>query len=587
MEQETWIETVKKAQAGDREALEQLLREAHTPVSYQCRKFMRTPEDAEDMTQEVLMVIYRKLNTLTDPAAFHGWVRRIAATRCMNALNRGGAALQFAEDEEGNSVLDTIEELDAQKIPEAALDNAETSRMVVELIDALPEAQRICTYLYYYNELSVREISQLTGATENTVKSRLNYARKAIKEGVLDHEKKGVKLYSLSVLPLLGHFLRAAAQAEADGTAAAACASGVMTAHAAGAAAGAGHAAGILAGKLIAGVLAGVMVLSAGALASVHLVNEHAETVPAVICRHRWEDASCTMPKSCGKCGTTEGEALGHSWTEADCETPQTCLTCGSTQGEALGHIWTEATCETAKFCQACSAVEGEALGHDMAEPNYQQPALCTREGCTYAEGEPVPADYLGSVVYAEFDKEYDYITSCWQNQNYKTVGKLTLTDFHGFLSNGSFEALEGYMYYSVTANILFSDRNAQRYAPAAAGRYGFLYGEAPYSAAKEEAENSSGNGRAITTLYCGKRYTQSHVYWTGWKFSEWDMSTLTCTATNTITWRVPVGYDGYLQMFCDIACEPVEGQRSWEYLNPEALVFRFPLIIPEESELQ
>ncbi len=233
MEQEKLIELVKQAQAGDSAAIEQLLTYAHTPVSYQCRKFMATPEDAEDLTQEVLLVIYEKLNTLTQPAAFHGWVKRIAATRCMNALNRTHVELSFAEDEDGNSFVDTIEEQDTQKIPDAAIDNAETSRMVVELIDALPEAQRICTYLYYYDELSIQEIAKLTAVSENTVKSRLNYARKAIKEGVLEHEKNGVKLYGLSPIPFLLHYLRMAAQAGANEGAAAICVSKIMVANAA------------------------------------------------------------------------------------------------------------------------------------------------------------------------------------------------------------------------------------------------------------------------------------------------------------------------------------------------------------------
>ena len=315
------------------------------------------------------------------------------------------------------------------------------------------------------------------------------------------------------------------------------------------------------------------------------LVNSHAETVPAIICRHEWEDADCTTPKTCGKCDSVEGEALGHVWMDADCEHPQTCQTCGATEGEAWGHTWEEATCETAQTCQTCGAVGAEALGHDMAEANYQQPSHCTREGCTYTEGEKKPADYMGPVINAEFGKEYDYYTACWNNPNYSTVGKLTLSDFGAFESAEGYEAVEGYMYYTVTVNILFSDKNAQRYAPAASGRYGFLYNEKPYSSSKElETQDTDGAGRAFIANYCGEAYTEGHIYWTEWEFSDWDMKTLTCVATKTTTWRVPVGYDGFLLMFCDRMCEPIEGLRSWEFLNPEALVFRFPLMEPGTS---
>lgn len=605
MESKRLTALVKQAQSGDSAAMEQLLTYAHTSVSYQCRKFMKTPEDAEDMTQEVLLAIYQKLDTLTDPTAFLGWAKRIAATRCMNALSRTYVELQFAEDEDGNSFADTLEELDQQKIPDAAIDNAETARMVTELIDALPEAQRICTYLYYYDELSVKEIAALTASSENTVKSRLNYARKAIKEGVLDHEKKGIKLYGLSPLPFLLYFIGLAAKTEASGTAAAACVSGVMAANAAAAATAAtattattataatattattatavsgkvaGGVAGFLSKKLIAGVLAGVVTLGGGAVATVQVVNNRAETVPAFICHHEWEAADCTTAKTCGKCDSVEGEALGHTWTDADCEHPQTCQICGATEGEALGHAWTEATCETAQICQTCAAVGTDALGHDMAEANYQQPAHCTREGCTYTEGEKKPVDYMGPYMEAEFGKEYDYVTTCFLNSNYKTVGKLTLSDYAVFESGEGFAAIEGYVYHTVTVNILYSDINAQKYAPSAAGWYSFLYNAAPWSASKDvEYLDEDGRGRSFSVSYYGKRYEDCHVYWSDWEFSEWDMSTRTCVATKTTTWRVPAGYDGIVMIYYDYACEPVDGQYSWEFMNPEALAFWFP----------
>lgn len=582
MEETKLTALVKKAQAGNSSAMEQLLTYAHITVSYQCRKFMRTPEDAEDMTQEVLLVIYQKLDTLTDPAAFQGWVKRIAATRCMNAVSRTHVELQFAEDEDGNSFIDTIEELDEQKIPDAAIDNAETARMVTELIDALPEAQRICTYLYYYDELSIKEIAELTAATENTVKSRLNYARKAIKEGVLDHEKKGVKLYGLSPLPFLLHFLRSAAQAEANGAAAAACVANVLganlgtaaataasTAQAAGSAAAAtagsatGHAAGFLSGKLIAGILAGVVVLGSAA-AAVHLVNRHAETVPAFICQHEWQAATCTEPETCHKCGSTDGEALGHTWLDATCEAPLTCANCAATEGEALGHHWIDAACLTPKTCQTCDAVEGEPLGHDMAGANYQQPATC--KNCDYTEGEPLAPGFLGNgltIINAEMGVAYDYTSMCYQNESCKTTGKLTLSDYHIFASADGYEAVDGYEWHSVTISILFNDENAWNYGMTMASFNSNYYQPTPWG-----VENIINHN--------GVDYDQYEVIWSDWATDGWDKENKCITYTCVAAWRVPVGYDGYIMGFRDASIEPVDGQYVWEFMPADTLVFKF-----------
>ena len=557
MEQEKLIALVKNAQAGDSGAMEQLLTYAHTPVSYQCRKFMSSPEDAEDMTQEVLLAVYQKLDTLADPAAFNGWVKRITATRCMNAVSRTHVDLQFAEDEEGNSFLDTIEELDQQKVPEAALDNAETARMVVELIDGLPEAQRICTYLYYYDELSVKEIAELTAASENTVKSRLNYARKAIKEGVLDHEKKGVKLYGLSPLPFLLYFLRMAAQAEASEAAAAACAAGVMAANtaAAGAAAGtsvsaasaAGKAAGFLSRKLIAGIVAGVVALGGGTVAAIHLVNRFADTVPVFICQHEWADATCKAPR--------------------------TCLTCNSTEGEALGHTWIDATCEIPKTCSVCSGTEGDPLGHDMAEANYQQPATC--RACGYTEGEPLPAAFETSgltILDLELGVSYDYEVTCYQNRNRTTTGTLTFSNYQVFQSSEEYEAIEGYEYRSIDVHILFNDANAWN--------YGIMVRNLLCDYCKPSNMSDSPGGSLFTVNYMGVDYDQCmQLGFDVFHTDGWNRQEKSITYTQTIIWRLPVGYSGRILAYVDGLLDVPTGEPMIDllqrYENP--LIFRIP----------
>ena len=53
---------------------------------------------------------------------------------------------------------------------------------------------------------------------------------------------------------------------------------------------------------------------------------------------HDWKDATCTEPKTCSKCGETEGDPLGHEWKDATCTEPKTCSRCGATEGQAAGH---------------------------------------------------------------------------------------------------------------------------------------------------------------------------------------------------------------------------------------------------------
>ncbi len=55
-----------------------------------------------------------------------------------------------------------------------------------------------------------------------------------------------------------------------------------------------------------------------------------------LVCFHEWQDATCTAPITCAKCGATEGEALPHDWKEATCTEPKTCAICGLTEGTPL-----------------------------------------------------------------------------------------------------------------------------------------------------------------------------------------------------------------------------------------------------------
>ncbi len=307
---------IQKSQSGDRSAMEELLRAAYKPVSYQCRRFLKTGADAEDMTQEILLLLYTRLDTLKEPAAFWGWLGRLTANRCRNALTRTHADLPILEDEEGNSVLEAVESNDKQSVPEEAFDNAETARMIGGIVDALPDAQRDCILLYYYDEMSVKEIAGVTGATENTVKSRLNYARKTIKENVLDYERKqGIRLHSLAPLPLLSYFLHMDAQAGVDAGKAERAVSKVMGKGAAASGTGA------FAAKAAAHALKGISVKTAAAAAAgLLLISGAVAGTVAVFNNGKEEAAGISAPV---ETGTPNGEDAAADISAADTTEPE------------------------------------------------------------------------------------------------------------------------------------------------------------------------------------------------------------------------------------------------------------------------
>ena len=207
LEQAELLDLIRRSRQGDPEAQEALILAAQNKIYYHCKKILKHEEDAQDATQDVLIVMITSLDKLKEPTAFWGWVNGITANRCRHLLSSPHKEWQIPEDEEGNSMLDSMENLDEQLVPEKALDNEETRRMILGLVDDLPPEQRMSVLFYYYDEMSVKDIAAAMETSEGTVKSRLNYARRAIKNGVEDYERKGIKLYSASPILLLVHFL--------------------------------------------------------------------------------------------------------------------------------------------------------------------------------------------------------------------------------------------------------------------------------------------------------------------------------------------------------------------------------------------
>ena len=192
--------------SGDTAAQEELVLAAQNRVYYHCIKMLKNEENALDATQEVLISMLTKLDGLQNPDAFWGWLSAMTANYCRNVLTRGRHEVQIPEDDEGHSLLDTFENLDDQTVPDKALDNDETRRMVVDLVDQLPPSQRQCVLMFYYEEMSVKDIAAALETSEGTIKSRLNYARKAIKAGVEQYAAQGIKLYG--AVPFLLYFLQ-------------------------------------------------------------------------------------------------------------------------------------------------------------------------------------------------------------------------------------------------------------------------------------------------------------------------------------------------------------------------------------------
>ena len=138
---------------------------------------------AEDITQEVFLIAYQKLSTLTRPDRFAKWLYVIANNLCVTWLRKQAAQPQ----------LQSLTSTDPEELAELCYSDytvqrhkdtgKESLRALVEnLLSELRESDRIVITLYYLAEMSYEEISEFLGVSLSTIKSRLSRARKRLKE---------------------------------------------------------------------------------------------------------------------------------------------------------------------------------------------------------------------------------------------------------------------------------------------------------------------------------------------------------------------------------------------------------------------
>lgn len=203
MEREQLTATVRAAQQGDEKALNLLFNSYYNDVYYFALKTLKDEDLACDITQETFVEIINTLQDLKEPAAFVTWMRQVTYHQCTRYFKKKKEVL-VEEDEDGNSVFDTLEESREEFIPGEGVDKEDFRATILALLDTLSEEQRAAVLMHYYHEMSVKDIAEAQQVSEGTVKSRLNYARKSLKKSVEDYEKKhDVKLRCAGVLPLL------------------------------------------------------------------------------------------------------------------------------------------------------------------------------------------------------------------------------------------------------------------------------------------------------------------------------------------------------------------------------------------------
>lgn len=194
---------VSRIKNKDEKAIAEFYNEFYKDVYYVCLKITENDKDAEDVAQEVLFRAIDKIELLHSPEGLPAWLRTIANNLSINYIKKNRKFdMVDSCTEEGADIVN--EQLSQDKAPEDVVADKEVSDILLGMIEKLPKEQRVTVFMFYFEELSVREISEAMDCSEATVRSRLNYAKKSLRKQAEELEDKGVKFRCIAILPFLG-----------------------------------------------------------------------------------------------------------------------------------------------------------------------------------------------------------------------------------------------------------------------------------------------------------------------------------------------------------------------------------------------
>lgn len=165
---------VRKAQRGDKEAFISLMEEQKQAMYKVAVGILKNDADAADAMQDTVLSCFENLQSLREPRYFKTWMTRILINHCNRILGERKKLIPMEEYFSGR------EKENAEQPRE--IKRTTMNEDFLKILDQIEDKYRIIILLYYVEEFSIREISQILEMNENTVKTRLARGRGIFKK---------------------------------------------------------------------------------------------------------------------------------------------------------------------------------------------------------------------------------------------------------------------------------------------------------------------------------------------------------------------------------------------------------------------
>ena len=168
------VALIRSIAAGDKHAMQILFARHNVRIFRFLLRFVRDRSAAEDLVSEVFLDVWRQAGRFQGRSQVTTWLLAIARNKALSALQRRS---NEELDEDAAAAIEN-----PQDNPEVTLQKRQKAEILLNCLTQLSPAHREVTDLVYYHEKSIDEVAEITGVPQNTVKTRMFYARKRIAE---------------------------------------------------------------------------------------------------------------------------------------------------------------------------------------------------------------------------------------------------------------------------------------------------------------------------------------------------------------------------------------------------------------------
>jgi len=167
---------IKRCQRGEEDACDELFKAVGKKALWTAYLMAGCMDIAEDIIQEAFFECFRCIKNLQNPQLFPAWFKRILVRTCRRIIQKEKRKLTVSFDDDVSEALASSCD-DFEKV-----EMDQTSLTIRKAVNGLNPEMRMTVILYYYDDMTIREIAQAMNCFQGTVKSRLYYAKKVLEK---------------------------------------------------------------------------------------------------------------------------------------------------------------------------------------------------------------------------------------------------------------------------------------------------------------------------------------------------------------------------------------------------------------------